>query len=208
MSVLEMKMTVEQKKKAAAIGKLNRQLLLTIDVLDADVKFAADQWRKDPSNQFWRRTLVRCLCASTEGALGMLKNIMPESAKFFEVALTPRELEVATERRQTIENGTPRTKRVFLPFSDNLKETLKIFAKIHAVEIAIKYDVSGFKDLCNTFELRNKLMHPKGPFDLGVTDGAVDAAERGTQWFLCSLHGLLNECAKRLPHIKAGLSSH
>jgi hypothetical protein len=201
-------MNAEQKKKAAAISKLNKQLLLTINVLDADVRFAADQWRKDTSNQFWRRTLVRCLCASTEGALGMLKHITPESAKFFGVSLTQRELEIAKERRELVQDGVQKTKRVFLPFADNLKETLKIIAKIHAVEITIKYEESGFKDLCDTFELRNKLMHPKGPFDLGVTDNAVDAAERGTQWFLCSLHGLLNECAKRLPHIKAGLSSH
>jgi hypothetical protein len=203
-----MKMTAEQKKKAAAIGKLNKQLLLTIDVLDADVKFASDQWRKDQSNQFWRRTLIRCLCASTEGALGMLKHITPESAKFFDAALTPRELEIATERRQIIENGVVKTKPVFLPFRDNLKETLKIFAKIHEVEIAIKYDDSGFKDLCDTFELRNKLMHPKGPFDLGVTNGAVDAAERGTQWFLFSLRGLLNDCAKRLPYHREKMSSY
>jgi hypothetical protein len=192
----------EKKKAAAAIAKMGKQLTLTIAVLDADVKFAAEQWRKSPSNQFWRRTLVRCLCALAEGVLSLLKNIAPDSAKFFEVELTEKDMEVATERRNYIDNGIQKSKPAFLKFSENLKETFKLFAKAHTVQFEIRYDKSGFKELCDTFDSRNKLMHPKGLFDVEVSDKAVDAADQGMKWFDSELHNLLQECGGELPYSK------
>ncbi len=192
----------EKKRQAAAIAKMGKQLTLTIAVLDSDVKFAAVQWRKSQSDQFWRRTLVRCLCALAEGVLGLLKNLAPDSAKFFEVELTAKDIEVATERRNYIENGIQRSKPAFLKFSENLKETFKLFAKTHTVQFEIRYEEPGFKALCDTFDSRNKLMHPKGLFDLEVSDQAVDAADQGMKWFDSALSNLLQECGKKLPFSK------
>ena len=198
-----MRLTVDQKKKAVAMNKLTGRLLLTIQVLDSDVNFAADEWRKNPSSQFWRRTLVRCICALVEGTLGMLKNVTPHTANYFGVKLTERDTEVVTEQRTVLENGVEKKKPVFLPFPENIKTTFKLFAKAHAVEVAIKCEESGFGDLCRTFELRNKLMHPKGPFDVAVSDTAVDTAERGMRWFDLNLRSVLRKCSEKLPFTKA-----
>ncbi|MGA2178518.1 MAG: hypothetical protein ABSH15_02900 [Verrucomicrobiota bacterium] len=196
-----------EKKSATEMGKLIKKLTLTIAVLDSDVTFAANEWRKEPSNQFWRRTLIRCVCAQAEGTLGLLKNITPDSANFFDVNLTAKDIEVATERRAFTENGITKTKPVFLPFPENVKETFKVFTKAHATQVVIKYDEEGFGDLCNTFEVRNKLMHPKGPFDVEVRDRAIDAADRGINWFGSVLRRILAECGKKLPFSQNNLNN-
>ena len=139
-----------EKKSTTEMAKLIKTLTLTINVLDSDVKFAADHWRKEPSNQFWRRTLIRCLSALAEGTLGLLKNITPDSAKFFDVNLTEKDIEIATECRSHTKDGITKTSPKFLPFPENVKETFKVFAKAHAAEVAINCEDQGFRDLCNS----------------------------------------------------------
>ena len=131
---------------------------------------------------------MRCCCARVEGTLSGLKNNTRGFADYFGVQLTEKEIvKVLTERPP------------FLPLRENLKRTFKIFARAHGVPVAIKYDEAGFTDLCDTFVLRSRLMHPKGLFDLEVTDKAVDAAVRGEKWFGCVLTNVLQECGKKLP---------
>ena len=181
-------MNADQKTKAAALHKLYKPLRTLIRVLDSDVQYAREQWRPDPSSQFWRRTFVRCCCARAEGTLSVLKNAVRDIADYFGVQLTEKEIaELVFECR------------AFLKPRENVKRTFKVFARAHGVPVAIKYDETGFADLCDTFILRNRLMHPRGLFDLEVTDKAIDAAVRGEKWFGCVLTNVLQECGKKLP---------
>jgi len=193
-------MNAEQKRKANEVQKKFRQgLLQAVAVLDSDVNFALEQWQKAPDSQFWRRTLLRCCCASAEGTLSLLKQITPVCAEFFGVSLTDSDMKIVTECRTYIEAGVTKTKPAFLPFRDNLKETFKVFAKAHTVQPAVNCSTPGFADLCETFELRNRLMHPKTVFDLEVNDKALDGADRGLKWFKESLVQLLKDCGEKLP---------
>ena len=195
-------MNAKQKEKAAELFKLHKQLLLTINVLDADVKFAAKQWRQNTSDQFWARTSIRCFCASVEGVLSVLKNVTPDTAIYFDVHLSEGEIELATERRKRNKNGVIKEIRVFSPFPERVKEAFKLFSKAHAVEIPIEYDNAGFNDLCVTFELRNRLMHPKGIFDLQVNNQAIETAIRGQKWFASTLDVVLEKCGEKQPFRK------
>ncbi len=190
-------MNADQKKKAEALHKLNKKFRLTINVLDSDVEFARNQWQQNPSNQFWSRTLIRCHCASVEGTLSLLKSVTCESAGYFDITLTKEDIEVATEQRTHKQTGLPTN--AFLPMRDSVKKTFQVFAKAHATQVDVKYDVPGFMDFKNTFELRNNLMHPKKLFDLEVSDKALDAADRGSKWFRAALEKVLEECGKKLP---------
>ncbi len=191
-------MSEAQKKSAAEIVKMHRQLMLTIKVLTADVRFAEAQWRLDKS-QFWHRTVIRCVCALVEGTLGLFKNISIPTAGFYGISLSEDDLKVATERRKCRENNVEKMRPAFLPFPDNVKQTFKLLTKAHGVEVKIKYDADGFSELCKTFELRNKLMHPKGPFDLQVTDDALHGAVKGMTWFDGAVALALDECKKKIP---------
>ncbi len=201
-------MNADQKMKAAANYKLHKRLITAITVLDSDVRFATEQWRRNPTSQFWRRTLVRCCCASVEGTLSLLKNVTAGNADYFGVKLSEGDIKVVTELRTYNENGVTKTKPAFLPFRDNVKETFKVFAKGCATQVAIKYDVSEFADLCDTFELRNKLMHPKGVFDLEVSDKSADVGDRGLKWFRLTLEKVLQECRKKLPFSRNTTNNH
>jgi hypothetical protein len=78
------RMNAEQKRKAEALSRLHKQLILTIQILSADVRFADEQLQKDKSfEQFWRRTIIRCVCSLVEGTFSVLKNVAPETAGFF-----------------------------------------------------------------------------------------------------------------------------
>ena len=114
-----------EKKTAVEMAQLIKTLTLTINVLDSDVKFAADHWRKEPANQFWRRTLIRCLSALAEGTLGLLKNITPDSAKFFDVNLTDKDTEIATELAYTQKMESQRPAPSFCLFLKMLKKHSK-----------------------------------------------------------------------------------
>ena len=187
---------VGQRKKAEALHKLQKKLNLAFEVLDSDLRFAEEQWAKDESSQFWRRTLVRCFCASIEGILSLLKNVTPDIADYFEVALTPKDMEVITERSMG-KDGNP--KKFFLPIRDSIKTTLKLYAKAHTIQVPVKYDVRGIDDLENTFELRHRLMHPKDLFGLQVSDQAIDAVIRSDKWFGDVLRFVLGKCVKQRP---------
>jgi hypothetical protein len=154
-------MNDEKKKKAAMIYKLLKQLKLTMDVLDADMEFASKQWQQNKSDQFWARTYVRCFCASTEGMLSVLKNATRDTAVYFNVTLSEKEMELITERRKKFKDGVIKEIPSYSPFPEGVKETFKLFLKAHAMEISIDYNDSRFNELCGAFELRNRLALPR-----------------------------------------------
>jgi hypothetical protein len=187
----------EKKMKAVMIYKLLKQLKLTMDVLDADIQFASKQWQQDKSNQFWARTNVRCFCASVEGMLSVLKGITPETANYFNVTLSEKEKELVTERRKISKDGVIKEIPSYSPFSERVKETFKLFLKAHAVDISIDYNDSRFNDLCGAFELRNRLMHPRGVFDLAVDEKSMQSAIRGQRWFSRVIEVVLDKCSEK-----------
>lgn len=190
-------MNAEQKRKAEALNRLHKQLIQTTQILSMDVKFADEQLLKDkPHEQFWRRTVIRCVCALVEGTLSVLKNVVPETAGFFQVGLTENDMEVVTELRMDKKSGL--RKPAFLRPRKNVKETIKLFAKAHAIQLTLKQDDQKFDDLCSTFELRNKLMHPKNSSDLEVKEDEIKAAVQGWNWLNFVLVNLLAESGKKV----------
>lgn len=189
----------EKKTKAAAICKLLKRLKLATDVLDADMEYASKQWRQDKSSQFWARTSVRCFCASVEGMLSVLKSITLETANYFNVTLSEKEKELVNERRKISKDGVIKEIPSFSPFSERIKETFKLFLKAHAVDISIDYNDSRFNDLCGAFKLRNRLMHPRGVFDLAVDEKSMQSAIRGQRWFSRVVEVVLEKCSEQTP---------
>lgn len=190
-------MNAEQKRSAVALGQLHKRLLQTIQILTMDVKFADAQMQKDKSNeQFWRRTVIRCVCALVEGTLSALKAAAPETAGFFGVSLTENDMKIVNELRLDKKTGT--RKPAFLTPREGIKESIKVFAKAHAVQVDAKYDDPKFGELCETFQLRNRLMHPKNSLELAVTDDALKTAVRGWNWFDSALVDLLRQSTERL----------
>jgi hypothetical protein len=184
------------KKKAAEIFKLSRSLTTTLQILVSDVQYAESSLQNDQSHeQFWRRVIIRAVCALGEGTLYSCKGMIPKIADFFDVALTEKEEAILNERKK-LQDGSSRP--FFLPVRDNLKETFRLFSKVHGVQVAILFD-QGYEDFCGTFDLRNGLMHPKKHTELEIKDDTYRASIRGWNWFNSEALCLLAECNKKLP---------
>ncbi|MGA2657894.1 MAG: hypothetical protein ABSH34_10280 [Verrucomicrobiota bacterium] len=192
------RMNHKAQNDAAEIRRLNQHMMLTILPLQADVDFATVQLVVDRKSQFWRRTVIRCGLALVEATLWNMKHILPTVATFSGVQLTPDELEMINEEKTRIKDGQPVTRPNLLPFRDNVKATFSIFAKVHGISISVDYD-SEFDALCHTYELRNRLMHPKRPFDPNVSDPDIDVAQRGAGRFNRSFQQIMKQCEQEVP---------
>lgn len=189
-------MNLKKKQLAKEIYGLSKNLITTLQILVSDVKHAEDELQKDKAHeQFWRRIIVRSVCALGEGTLNVLKGMTPKSADFFDVSLTVKEMEFLTEVQKTSDG---KLKPFFQPLRQSLKETITIFTKIHDVSMGIKFD-QGYEDFCNTFTLRNRLMHPRKHSDLGISDSDYQACIRGWNWFNSMLSATMKQCGEKLP---------
>ena len=137
---------------------------------------------------------IRCLCAAIEARLFTFRKMAEKDALVTGVTFDPKEIEILTEQRITVTNGVQMNKPRFLPFSDSVKESLRLFAKAAGVTAKIDCGGVGYMALCRTFEVRNRLMHPKTPFDVEVNVRDIDAANQGIEWFNQECSRVIDEC--------------
>lgn len=179
-------------QKAEQVQQLREQMAHTLEPLYGDANFALAEWLKDKGNQFWRRTLIRCILVVIEAVIWNMKNMIPRLAGISGVPLSVFELEVVNER-SVKPDGQTKTK--YIRFPENLKNTFKIFAKVHGATYSMN-DAHDFDALCDTNELRNRLMHPKIPTDPPVTDDDIRKSQRGLAW-LSNEHNRLVEICRQ-----------
>jgi hypothetical protein len=114
------------------------------------------------------------------------------------VQFDAKEVQILTEQRIVVEpDGTQTIRRKFLPFPESVKESFRLFGKAIAATLGLTYG-TGYDKLCETFELRNRLMHPKAPFDVEVRPDQIDTANRGIEWFNEAYTGVLEQCQAQI----------
>jgi len=182
-------------KQGEELNKCIRQMALTIRPLDADYDLAGKYWRSDKDNrQFWSRVVIRCLCANIEARLYLFRRTALETVNLSKVSFAKDEREILTETREVTEGGKLRTKPKWLPIKDSLKESLRLFAKSMGASFNADCGTKGYKDLCDTFEVRHHLMHPKDVFAVEIRDEDIQTAEEGIHWFNQQCADLLDKC--------------
>lgn len=182
------------------VRKLISLMKLTLLPLESDMNFAVAELTKAPKDQFWRRTVIRCLLATAEAMLWNMRHITPKIALVSLVQLTSKEMEALNEMREIIKEGKPELRRKWLPFPDAVKATFTLFGKVHGANISWK-DEGGFTALCSTYGLRNRLMHPKTPFDPNVSDADIQTAQLGVKWLDETYNGIMKQCGEAVPKI-------
>lgn len=178
---------------ATQVTALQERMSETLKHLYADMGVAFQEWRKDTNDQYRRRTLIRCIFATIEAVVWNIKNSLPKLAEISGVQLSSDETAVATEMRFVEKDGEKTEKKHFLRFRDNLKATFAIFAKVHGVTYTIQ-STQGFDALCQAYEVRNRLMHPKTPTDPIVTDEEIKVSQQGVTWFSNEFNSLFSVC--------------
>ena len=136
------------RRKAAEIYRMSQGLTTTLQILVSDIRYSEDRLKNDQAHeQFWRRVIIRAVCALGEGTLNAMKGMVPKTADFFHVSLTAKETDILNETK-ILADGT--SKPFFLPIHDNLKATLQLFARIHDVQVHVNFD-KGYEDFRSTF---------------------------------------------------------
>jgi len=110
------------------------------------------------------------------------------------IQFSPEEIEILSEKRIVVRNGVETVRPKYLPFPDAVKESFRLFAKSIGTTVNVDYSNGGYSNLCNAFEIRNRLMHPKGPFDVQVTVDEIEKTDKGTAWFNKTYIDVLNQC--------------
>ncbi len=113
------------------------------------------------------------------------------------VQFDPKEVEILEGKRLVKENGVTKTRPKFLPFQESVKESFRLFGKGMRVPIKVTYD-DGYDSLCATFELRNRLMHPKDVFDVEVRESNMQIADKAIHWFNKTHMDVIHQCQAQL----------
>ena len=100
--------------------------------------------------------------------------------------------------------ATPAGKKVQrrLHFRENVESSFVLFGKACRVTVTIMED-ADFDTFCATYQLRNRLMHPKKPSDPDVTDLEVAASQRSAPWLFDSYGRLVKECDKSVQRLRS-----
>ena len=84
------------------------------------------------------------------------------------------------------------------PFRDNLKQTFKLFAKIFKIPCPTDFGQDGFEALCETYELRHRIIHPKSYMTFYVSDAEKARAGKAIAWLDSEIRKLLDASSESL----------
>ncbi len=174
-------------------AKGNAEKLFAIMFLD--LKHASGEMRAHPGDQFWRRTTIRALAATLDGIVYCLKQTALATGPMAGSKFSKEELFFLSE--EVFEPTTG--KKPKLPsFRENLKQTFKMFAKTYRISCPTDFSQDGFAALCETYELRHRLVHPKSYMTFCVNDNEKQRAGEAIKWLDNEIQNLFAASSRSL----------
>ena len=138
----------------------------------------------DLACQRHRRSYVRAAFAFVEGTLFGLKGILLGFSAHFGTPLEPGETELLEENSYGLkEDGSVRVSPALLRLPDNVRFAFALAAKVSGAPTTVRYDDDGWASFKESIRVRNRLVHPKAPADLVVTDLEMARLDKATAWY-------------------------
>ncbi|MBN2390226.1 MAG: hypothetical protein JXR84_05870 [Anaerolineae bacterium] len=177
-----------------------------IDSLDLDMgDLSINDFDSHERDQHLRRTLVRTLFAMIEGTTFAYKQHILADYEASRGQLSHAEYAVLTEEAYQLTNsGTIRTSPNYPNIKANIKFAFPLYARTLGADFKFTPSLDkdpGWQSLCQSIEIRNRLMHPKSLEELEVSDADLKHAYRAADWFEDQVNRLENiswEAIKRL----------
>lgn len=163
-------------------------------IMFADLKHASGEMKANADNQFWRRTTIRTVAATVEGIIFCFKQTAHATGVMNGFTFSAKELSFLNEGVSVSEVGK---KQRFSSFRENLKDTFKLFAKANKTSCPTDFNSDGFAALCETYELRHRLVHPKSYMTFCVNDQEKERAGEAIYWLNNEIKNLLETCSRR-----------
>ena len=129
--------------------------------------------------QFARRQFVRATFAKLEGLTSTLKQLSLRSPTAYSAA------ESALLREETFsldDKGEPRVAANHLKLAANIQFAFRMYARRLDLRFSLPTSGSEWSDLKLAMAVRNRLMHPRKPEDLTVSEAEVETASRASAW--------------------------
>lgn len=195
-----MKISSEDKLKFA-----NENLYKIFEVLNGEFLACFDMVQKNDS-QIARRTLVRALFAEIEGVTFCMKQVAFESRSRAGVTFTTPEIILLSEEAYELnDKGEVKSQRAKLHISRNIRFAFRAFARTGYINYEPKVDGIGWDAFKKGLKIRDRLMHPKKPDDLIVSDEEVVIIKTTFEWFRQSMIEVIKLSLAVLEKIKAEL---
>jgi hypothetical protein len=164
------------------------------EILLSDLSRAGHLVRENADDQFLRRMTIRCFAVAVDGIIYGLKQTALASGEFSGRSFSSSELILLKE--EAIE---PKGKKPPFPaFQRNIKQTFMLVAKAYGISCPTNFGQDGFKALCDTYTLRNRLMHPKSFMNFCVSDEEKQKCSDAAAWLYLELNCLFDACHKKL----------
>lgn len=125
----------------------------------------------ESNSQQWRRNFIRASAALLEGEAHCLREMCLVSLRCNAPTLTKKERSAITDARGSDANN-------------RLKLTLRAAYKLFALQPASDFSGSEWVRAQRVLRKRHRLMHPKRPRDLGMSDRTWSDMRRDTAWLI------------------------
>ncbi len=136
-------------------------------------------------NDVWRRAYVRSVFAEMEAVIYCLKQSIKAVQKSDHLPLTIDEQKKLDEYYYQKGQGRKKVKiSYFLPFAKNVSFTLDLFALANYVFDTINKNSSDWQNLIIASMIRNRIIHPKRPKEIVITDEEMKIIRVTELWFM------------------------
>lgn len=85
-------------------------------------------------------------------------------------------------------DGSFQPKDFFLPTKENLKETLKLSARLLELDWFPDFSTNDWQRLSRSLDIRHGITHPKQVSDLFVSDDALADTRAGLGWYMSTIN--------------------
>lgn len=144
-------------------------------------------------SQTARRDLVRSTFSAVDGLLWRLKQQVLDHASQYG-SLSIHDLAALMEESYNVRNdGSVNPQTRYLPTATSIRVTVRTAQHLFK-QYKLDFGHVGWACLQRAIVVRNRIVHPKAPSDLFVSDDEVDDCIRGFGWFLA----LVIEVAQRI----------
>jgi hypothetical protein len=153
------------------------------DALLSDVQTASRQLASAPI-AYHRRQYVRSVFSLLDGMAYALKQAAHEGAAGFGVVFSLGEVAMIREETYDLdERGQAKSRPAYPRWAANMRFALDIVARAANVPNRADFGGAGWEALLRAVKLRNRLMHPKRPDDLAVSNEELRDVQAGLEWF-------------------------
>lgn len=153
-----------------------------IRILISDVARAEEAHRAKP-DQAAKRDFVRASFAAIEGAVWVFREHVHGLAQITEKLEEAEKIALSETAYNVDQTGRVLQQNKFLTLVATIRLCASIANRI-APSSNIDFSASGWQDLRDAIQIRNRITHPKTLHDLLLSDRDVTSCANAMQWFL------------------------